>query len=1050
MRSSSRSGPRRGRRYEKRFVLFALFALVLTVLILISPKEPTRQALNVNAEGVQVALHQGLVISEVMSANASALPDEKGNFGDWLELWNSSPNEMDLKNVTLSNRSDKAKFIFPTYLLPSDGRVIVFCDDTNQNELDRTYHAKFKLSSIGANIFVFDTSGHVLDTVTVPTLNTNEVYARQDDGSFLKSEAYSPGFANSLQGHQAYLGQYAVTPGSIEINEVMPAPRTGLRDEDGALSDWLELRNRGTADASLDNLALSDNPDRPVKWVFPEGAIIPAGGYYVVFCSGKDRVNAAGYPHTNFSLSAQGETLTLSTKQGQLIDRVQYPSMPADQSYGRDPATDSWRVFTTATPGAANDAAGIAQAEKFMRSLNSSGVIISEVMSSNSAVPAIQGQAPSDWAEIYNTSDQVRDLSGCGLSDSIDWPHKWRFPQGTSIYPGEYKIVLLDKSVISGSNASQLHANYALARSGGEVMTLSDATGRVLDRVILPEIPADISYGRVADRDGFFYFDAPSPGTANAGGFLGFAARPVLSHASGLYQDNIQINITAQDGSRIRYTLDGSIPTLETGNDYSAPIEVKDTLALRARAFTPGLQPSDTVTATYVMKTYYTLPIVCLTMDPDQLWNPLTGIYATGLHADGTPIDLREYKQITFDTPLPTYRLHGKEARPGYAEMFMNGTGQVMFSQGVVAGLIGQYSLDMPQKSFKVISKAAYGKKYFDAKLFEDRPFDQYKSFVLRVSGNDAVWTRMVDGVQSRLVDQLDTSVIHQAWNPVIVYLNGQYWGQYNMRERVSRYFVAQHEGIPLEQADNMTILEASWTSYYGSNAEYRKMIDTIKKGSPATNPQDLQYILDNVDVENLFDYLSIEMFFANTDSGNIRFYRVPGGKWRWIMYDMDYGLFLASNNGVLNMMNPKGHGAHDDIDNTIWLKLLENSEMRDLFLRRFGKIFKQLTSEVMVAQIEECYNILAPEMPIHFERWAAQNLKSISSEQPTTVDGCLRYWNTRVDRLRNTARKRPRHCWVQVQEWFKLSDAQMIDYFGLKPDFPPEAELNDNDKAIL
>jgi hypothetical protein len=102
------------------------------------------------------------------------------------------------------------------------------------------------------------------------------------------------------------------------------------------------------------------------------------------------------------------------------------------------------------------------------------------------------------------------------------------------------------------------------------------------------------------------------------------------------------------------------------------------------------------------------------------------------------------------------------------------------------------------------------------------------------------------------------------------------------------------------------------------------------------------------------------------------------------------------------------------------------------------------------VAQIEECYNILAPEMPIHFERWAAQNLKSISSEQPTTVDGCLRYWNARVDRLRNTALKRPRHCWVQVQEWFNLTDSQMIDYFGPKPDFPPQAELNDNDKAIL
>ena len=93
--------------------------------------------------------------------------------------------------------------------------------------------------------------------------------------------------------------------------------------------------------------------------------------------------------------------------------------------------------------------------------------------------------------------------------------------------------------------------------------------------------------------------------------------------------------------------------------------------------------------------------------------------------------------------------------------------------------------------------------KYFNAKLFEDRDFTQYKSLVLRVSGNDCVWTRMVDGVQSQLVDLTDTTVIHQAWRPVIVYLNGQYWGQYNLRERVSRYFVAQHEGMSLDDADS-------------------------------------------------------------------------------------------------------------------------------------------------------------------------------------------------------------------------------------------------------
>ncbi|MHC1785892.1 MAG: lamin tail domain-containing protein [Christensenellales bacterium] len=1042
MRSSPRARPRRSRQSQKRFGLLLMFSLLLAGLIIVSPKEPTRQALNINAEGVPVAEHQGLVFSEIMSANASALPDEAGSFGDWLELWNSTDREMNLKDISLSNRSDKAKFIFPNFVLPADGRVVVFCDNTNRSDPGFPFHAKFKISSIAANLFLFDTRGHVMDSLAVPTLNTNEVYARQPDGSFLKGEAYTPGLENTPEGHAAYLAQYIIENGTLEINEVMPAPRTGLRDEDGDLSDWLELWNKSSQDMSLENLALSDDPDRPAKWVFPQGATVPAGGYYVVFCSGKDRVSASGFPHTNFSLAAQGETLTLSTKAGQLIDRVQYPSMPADRSYGRSPDSGAWQIFGTGTPGVANDAAGIALAEKYLRSLNPSGVILSEFISSNDTVPAIQGQPAGDWAEIYNAGDRMVDLSGWGLSDNLDWPSKWLFPQGVAIYPGEYKVILLDKSKQSGTNAQQLHASYAIKRAGGEVLTLSDAGARVLDRILVPEIPANVSYGRTAGKDGFFYFDAPTPGAANGSGFTGFAARPAFSKAGGLYQDNLSITITAQAGARIRYTVDGSIPTLETGSDYSAPIQVKDTLALRARAFLPGLQPSQPVTATYVMKTFYTLPVVCLTMDPKELWDPLTGIYATGLMPDGTPVDLRSYTEIPFKDPAPTYRLHGKEARPGYAEMFQSDTGAVVFSQGVAAGLIGQYSLDMPQKSLKVTAKAAYGSKYFNARLFEDRPFDSYKSFVLRVSGNDQVWTRMADGVQSRLADLVDTTVLHQAWRPVILYLNGQYWGQYNLRERVSRYFVAQHEGLPMEDADSVTILEANWKPYWGTNGEYRALIAKAKTLKPGTSAEDLQYLLDNVDVDNYFDYMILEAFFNNTDLGNIRYYKVPGGKWRWIMYDMDYGLFDSAPNGVRNTLNPAGMGTHIKYDNTLILKLLENAQMKDKYLRRFGEIFQMLTTDVMLRQIQECYDILAPEMPMHFERWAAQNLKSIDIDQPRTVDGSLRYWNTRVNRLRNVVRKRPTLCWEQVKEWFKLDDAAMIGYFGPKPAYPPETIL--------
>ena len=100
-----------------------------------------------------------------------------------------------------------------------------------------------------------------------------------------------------------------------------------------------------------------------------------------------------------------------------------------------------------------------------------------------------------------------------------------------------------------------------------------------------------------------------------------------------------------------------------------------------------------------------------------------------------------------------------------------------------------------------------------------------------------------------------------------------------------------------------------------------------------------------------------------------------------------------------------------------------------------------------MLAQINECAAILEPEMDMHYDRWAAENLKNISFDQPQTKDGCMRYWRSRVERLRNIARKRPAYCWRQVAEWFKLTDKQMESYFGPIPLIPADATW-DSEKA--
>ena len=204
-----------------------------------------------------------------------------------------------------------------------------------------------------------------------------------------------------------------------------------------------------------------------------------------------------------------------------------------------------------------------------------------------------------------------------------------------------------------------------------------------MDRIPLSLIPTDHSYGRTLGLSGFYYYDVPTPGVENGTGYYGYAQNPTLSLPGGEYKGEIEVTINVPEGTVVYYTLDSSIPTEETGIRYEG----------------------ETFTFNKVYK------------EPGKL----------------------PFKLTTGEYPL--YRTVGKEARPGHVE-FYDKEGNTLIDQDCEFGLQGQYSLDMPQKTFKVRAKAKYGNKYFDAKLFEDLPFTQYKSFVLRMGGNDSVLTR--------------------------------------------------------------------------------------------------------------------------------------------------------------------------------------------------------------------------------------------------------------------------------------------------------------------
>ena len=189
-RSASRATKLRRRRKRMNLLILAGFAAAVVLIVLITPREPLQRAVYSIAtedgragNGARlVTRYEGLVLSEIMPSNRSAVTDENGEYPDWVEIWNSSDHAMDLKGVGLSDRSDSIRFLFPGMTLPADGRVVVFCSNSNQTAPDLPYHAKFKLSSVGETVYLYDPNAYLIDSCKYPIMASDESWALTDGG----------------------------------------------------------------------------------------------------------------------------------------------------------------------------------------------------------------------------------------------------------------------------------------------------------------------------------------------------------------------------------------------------------------------------------------------------------------------------------------------------------------------------------------------------------------------------------------------------------------------------------------------------------------------------------------------------------------------------------------------------------------------------------------------------------------------------------------------------------------------------------------------------
>jgi len=296
---------------------------------------------------------------------------------------------------------------------------------------------------------------------------------------------------------------------SVVINELIASNSSIIKSPLGEYSDWIELYNRSEEDVNLSGMFLSDKLDNPRKWQFPQNTIIKAGEYLIVWADGN--AEQAGGLHTNFSLSANGEAVILSdidANGNRLLDTVVFGALGRDIAYGRFPnGTGSFTHEILPTPGSENKLRQPIPQRKIK-------VVINELMASNSTNIRSPLGDYADWIELFNIGNEDVDLGGMFLSDNLNNPRKWKFPQNTIIKAGGYLLVWADsKADIAGG----LHTNYNLS-ADGEVLILSDTDeygNNLLDTVVFGALNSDVAYGRLPNGTGSFTTLIPTPNAVN-------------------------------------------------------------------------------------------------------------------------------------------------------------------------------------------------------------------------------------------------------------------------------------------------------------------------------------------------------------------------------------------------------------------------------------------------------------------------------------------------------------------------------------------------------
>jgi len=823
------------------------------------------------------------------------------------------------------------------------------------------------------------------------------------------------------------------------INEICSANQSIISDEDGDFEDFIEVYNAGNEAINLSAYYLTDDVQQPHKWRFPNYTLEPqahrlyfASGDFIPQDNNEDHWETVVYAADTWKYFIGNSQPDLNWRDLGFDDQS-WLSGPGGFGYADgDDATvipQCYSIYLRKTFSIL-DADNIARCilnidydDGFVAYLN--GVEIArayigiagqemfyyDLAGIHEAV-MYQGGNP----EYFFLDEQVVDdllIDGENVL-SIQVHNNTYESSDFSAIPF-FTLGIIDNTFSYGvppgwfglSQNSEQHTSFSLAPEG-ETLFIFDEDYTIIDEKTVSLLQPNHTHARIPDGASWCVTTTPSPASSNNAGIcnIGYATQPIFMPEGGFFDGSQSIYLLATEPNTfITYTIDGAEPSA-TSTLYTAAITLDTTVVLRARTFSnDALLASNTATSTYFINETNTLPVVALTIEPYDLWDWNNGLYVSGPNAD-------------WGFPFYNSNFWYNWERKAHMEYFDK---ERNFGFELDAGvkIHGGWSRAYPQKSFRILTRDEYGTSKINYQLFYDKNITSIDALNIRNAGIDWNGAHMRDMLMQKVA--INTHMDIQNGRHCLMFLNGQYFGVFDVRERIDVDFIVENH--PQLDREKIDIVKMNGIPMVGTANDFNAMVSFITSNDMSI-PSNYEIASNWLDIENFCDYMMAEIYYINGDwlgggVNNIKYWRTnePAGKWRYILWDTDFGLGFANyaNYDFLSViLNPWGYNPHSDMLNS----LVANTQFKNYFVNRYADLINTIfDAEHFMQLANDLRDTIYTEMPRHFDKWGIPNTNPYGWGSSLDVPS----WTNNYQGMLNFIAERPTYSRNHIQSNFNL-----------------------------